>query len=116
MDLGTWILFGLVAVIGANQVVVRLPAVRRDRRWFWGINALDALVAGAVLTLGLPGLPPVAAWVVGLLLLLHVAQNLHLKATWDREDREEAIEEQRRERDRQRALREAEEAAGPEGT
>ena len=111
MDVSTAVIFGLVALIGANQVLVRLPWVREDPRLFWSINIVDLGVGVAVLALGLPGYghAPVVGWVVGLLLVMHVAQNLHLKGQWQQEARDAAKRQRDLERKQRRQAREASE-------
>ena len=111
MDVSTWVLFGLVVLIGANHLLVRIPRVRRDPRLFWAINVADIAVGLAVLAFGLPGYAstPVIGWVVGLLLVMHVAQNLQLRSSWEQAERAEAQAARERERKRMRQDREARE-------
>ncbi len=111
MDLSTLALFGLVALIGANQMLMRIPRLRKDLRLFWALNVLDLLAGAAVLVLGLPGYEhaPVVGWVVGLMLLMHIAQNMHQKYSWEQEEREAAQMERELERKRRRQDREEEE-------
>lgn len=105
MDLATWTILGLVALLSVNQAVMHVPAVR-DRAWaFWTVNLVDLLAGLGVLVFGLPGyehVPPVR-WIVGLLFILHVAQNLKLKSDRDAEARKarkaEILEERRRQQD-----------------
>lgn len=108
MDLNTWVLFGLVALIGANHVLVRVPWVRSIDALFWLLNLVDLGVGIAVLVLGLPGYAhaPAVGWVVGLLLVLHVAQNLYLRNQWAQELRREAQQQRDLERRRRRQERE----------
>lgn len=117
MDLSTWVVLGLAALIGANHVLVRLPWVRSNDALFWLLNLLDLGVGIAVLALGLPGYAhaPAVGWVVGLLLVLHVAQNLHLRGQWARETREAAQRQRDRERRRRRQEREARGMEGSDG-
>ena len=98
MDTTTWILFGVVLVIAANQLVVRIPLLIGSRTGFWGIQLLDITVALTLLIFGLPGFehfPPVRV-ILALLLLWHVAQNNHARTAWRRrrvqEQREEALD------------------------
>ncbi len=86
MDLTTWILFGVVLVIAANQLVVRIPVLIGSTAGFWGIQILDVGLAVAMLVFGLPGFehfPPVKV-ILALLLLWHVAQNNHARTAWSR--------------------------------
>ena len=99
MDLSTTVLFAVVILIALNQALMRLPIMRSQRWFFWLTQFVNLGVAAAVIVLGLPGfehVPPVRV-VIGLLLVMHLAQNLRLRMRWDREARE-AEEEQRRER------------------
>lgn len=78
MDLGTAALFAIVALLGINQVVLRVPALLRSRAVFFGLLVLEIAMGSAILVLGLPGFEgvPGVTWAVGLLFFLHVAQNL----------------------------------------
>ncbi|MBX2803226.1 MAG: hypothetical protein KTR31_36435 [Myxococcales bacterium] len=109
MDQSNWVLFGLVALIGANQLLVRMPVVRSQPLAFWALNVVDLVVGGLVLGFGLPGYDhaPIVSWVVGLLLVLHVAQNLQLRSSWEQEKRKEAQAERDAERKARRQAREA---------
>lgn len=111
MDLSTAVLFALVALIGVNQVVVRSRLARDHSRVFWGVTVLDLLVGIGVLVLGLPGFEamPAVSWVVGLLFVMHVAQNLMLRNDWEQADRDAARAERDEERKRRRQEREARE-------
>lgn len=113
MDLSTGVLFALVALIGVNQVVVRSPPAREIPAVFWGLTLLDLLAGVAVAFLGLPGFErtPAVSWVVGLLLVLHVAQNLVLRNAWEQAERDEARAERDAERKARRQAREEEELA-----
>lgn len=119
MDLSTAVLFGLVAIIGINQVLVRTRVAREHSKVFWGLTIADLLAGIAVLVLGLPGFEatPVVSWVVGLLLVMHVAQNLMLRNQWEQEARDDARaarDEERKQRRQDREARELEEAASGE--
>ncbi len=116
MDQSTAVLFALVGLIGVNQVAVRTP-LARERAWvFWAITLVDRRAGVAVLVVGLPGFGhiPAVSWVVGLLLVLHVAQNLMLRNGWEQEDRDEARAERDEERKRRRQEREERELADGE--
>ena len=112
MDLSTGVLFALVALIGANQFVVRSPPARSIPALFWGLTVFDLVAGGAVVALGLPGFErtPAVSWVVGLMLVMHVAQNLVLRAQWEQEVRDEAKAERDAERKARRQARDEEEA------
>lgn len=113
MDWSTAVLFGLVAVLGTNHFVIRTPWARNNAAVFWSINILDVVLGSVVLVFGLPGFESMQAisWVVGLLLVAHVAQNLQLRAQWGEEERREAKAERDEERKRLRQEREAREAS-----
>jgi hypothetical protein len=86
MDTTTWMLFGVVLVLAANQLVVRIPLLIGSKTGFWGIQLLDISLAVALLIFGLPGFehyPPVRV-ILALLLLWHVAQNNHALTAWRR--------------------------------
>ena len=78
MDIGTTVLFAVVAVLGANQALVRFPAVRGIPALFWTMQVGNLLMSVYVLFIGLPGFDhvPVVNWVVGLMVLSHVAHNM----------------------------------------
>ena len=111
MDLNTAILFALVAIIGANQVLVRSRAARDSDKVFWALTGGDLVLGVLVLVVGLPGFEgmPVASYVVGLLFVMHVAQNLMLRNEWAQAARDEARAERDEERKRRRQEREARE-------
>lgn len=105
------VLLGLVLLLALNQVAVRVPFVTQRAWAFWGITALSGVAGLLVLVLGLPGfehVPPVR-FMVGLLFLLHVAQNLKLRADRDAAERERRREEILAERRRLQEEREEEE-------
>jgi uncharacterized membrane protein len=114
VDLSTAIVLGLAALIGSNQVLVRVPQVRRIGWLFWGLCIVDLVVGCAVLIGGLPGYEafPAINWVVGLLLVMHVALNLQLRAQWEQEARREAQDARDVERQRMRDERDALDAEG----
>lgn len=87
MDLGTTVLFAVVALLALNQVVMRVPALQRRGGVFFTLIGAEILVGAAILVLGLPGLErvPAARWVVGLLFLAHAAQNLNVRTRMLRE-------------------------------
>jgi len=106
MDTTTWILFGVVLVIAANQLVVRIPLLIGSKTGFWGIQLLDVALATALLMFGLPGFehfPPVRV-ILALLLLWHVAQNNQARTAWRRR-----MVQERREEELDRRVRSVEE-------
>jgi len=116
MDTSSAVLFGLVAIIGINQVAVRTRLARDRSAVFWGLTFIDLIAGIVVLVLGLPGFEhvPVVSWVVGLLLVMHVAQNLMLRNGWEQEEREDAKAARDEERKVRRQDREARELAEAE--
>lgn len=110
MDWSTGVLFLLAAVLGLNHVVIRTPWARNTPAVFWAINFVDLGLGSLVLVFGLPGFESmqIISWVVGLLLVAHVAQNLQLRSMWVEQERHAA----QRERDEVRKqMRQAREAA-----
>lgn len=119
MDTSTAVLFALVAIIGINQVAVRTRLAREKSGVFWALTIGDLLAGIAVLVFGLPGFEhmEVVSWVVGLLLVMHVANNLMLRNGWEQEAREEAKaarDEERKRRRQEREEREVQEAEAAE--
>lgn len=102
MELSESVLLGVITVLALNQAAVRLPAVY-ERPWaFWLVNLIDLVAGLGILIFGLPGFdhaPPVR-FVVGLLFLMHIGQNLKLQSDRDADARdrrrEEILEERRR--------------------
>ncbi len=97
MDRGTQTLLSVALLLALNNALVRLPGLGRRPVLFWGIQGLDLLVAGWLLWRGVPGFEamPAIGWMLGLLLVLHVVQNIrHLRAV-QRRDRDDAQREQR---------------------
>ena len=93
-------LAALVALIAVNYVVPR-TAIARSHPWvFWAINGLDLAVGLGALLFGVPGFEgkPLVRFMVGLLVLLHLAQNFQVKTRWDAEDRMDRLEHELRER------------------
>lgn len=87
MDPATWALFGVVGLFLLNQVVMRVPALRRRLFVFYPLLWLDVGVGTAVILYGLPGFgdAPAVRWVLGLLLFVHAVQNLALRRRWEAE-------------------------------
>ncbi len=97
MDLNTSVLLGLVAILALNQALVRIPALERRSTLFWGLQFLDIFIGSAVLIFGLPGFEhaPAVGWVVGLLFVMHVAQNMKIRSDRKQEERRAMIDEER---------------------
>ncbi|MCB9665169.1 MAG: hypothetical protein H6732_13750 [Alphaproteobacteria bacterium] len=81
MTFADGVLFAVVILIAANHLVLRVERLVRSDLAFWSVCTLDVLAGTAVLGVGLPGLEAVrpASWVLGLLLFLHVAQNVSVR-------------------------------------
>lgn len=115
MNAATYALFAIVAVLGINQTVMRIPALMRMAWLFWAVITLDVVLASVILWYGVPGLGtfPAVKYVIGPLFLLHVAQNISARLGMEEESRRARIARERAEweadRDRRRAEEEAEE-------
>lgn len=101
MDLNTALLVGLATVFAINQVAMRVERFARDPRVFWGVQVLDILVAGGLILVGLPGFErfPLVPPLMGLMLVMHAAQNHQIRAKWhqlEKEQLEEAEAEEER--------------------
>ena len=78
MDLGTWILVGVVAVLGINRFLVHLPGWHQRRAVFWAVQLANLATACFMIVAGVPGLPGLARyvnWVIALLFVFHIVQN-----------------------------------------
>lgn len=94
-------LFGLIGLIALNYVIPRTSYARRYPALFWTINGLDLAVGLVVLMFGLPGFEgkPLVRLMIGLLVMLHLAQNFQAKTRWAAEDRLDRLEKERAERE-----------------
>lgn len=98
MDLSTAVMFGFVSLIALNYTIPRVDAVRRYPALFWGINGLNAAAAVGLLLFGGGVVQPIVRFLIGLVLLMHLAQNFAVRARWDSEARQERLEEEYRAR------------------
>jgi hypothetical protein len=91
---------GFFGVLVLNTVLVRLPVAREYPWLFWAINGINAVVGIGVLLFGVPGFEghPLVRFLVGLAILMHLAQNFAVKSRWDSEDRMERLDAEMRER------------------
>lgn len=91
MDLSSGVILAVVGVLGLNQLVMRVGALRARSAVFWSLQLVDVLVGSAVLVFGLPGFESmkVISWMVGLLVFFHVIMNNNQRAQWLREQRQE---------------------------
>lgn len=89
MDPGTRTLISIALLLALNNAIVRLPFLHGRPLLFWAVQALDALAAGVLIWRGIPGFEemPAIGWMLGLLLILHIAQNLRWLADQRREAR-----------------------------
>ena len=78
----TTTLGAIVLLIAINQVIVKMPFMRRQQWLFWTIQIANLAIALVVLTVGLPGLVSAARWIVGALFLFHLVQNLQTRTHW----------------------------------
>jgi hypothetical protein len=95
MDVSLYSLFGVTAVLGVNQLLLRIVIFRESRGGFLIVQSLNITMSVFVLVLGLPGYEsqPVVSWVVGLLFLAHAGQNGRLQDQWERGRRRRIAEE-----------------------
>jgi uncharacterized protein YhhL (DUF1145 family) len=100
VDVGNWVVIGLVGLVAINYLVPRIELVRRVPALFWAINVIDLVVGLAVLLFGVPGFEshPIVRFMIGLLVLMHLAQNFALKSRWESEDRMDRLDEELRAR------------------
>ena len=78
MDTETTLIFVVVALLGLNHLVFRLPGWERRRMVFWTLQMLNLSTATALMAVGIPGFIGAARainWVLGLLLILHIVTN-----------------------------------------
>jgi hypothetical protein len=87
IDLSTRILLSIALLLGLNNAVVRLPFLQDRVLLFWAVQFIDLGVCIALLVIGIPGFEdmPAISYMLGLLFLLHVAQNLRWRAQRRRE-------------------------------
>ena len=110
-----------VAVIAANQAVLRLAVLCRSPWAFWPLQVFNLAIACYLFLYGIPGFEAdYARWfgiVIGLLLIFRIVQNNMLRQRYLRAEIEEEREEERRERARElaeRLARESEEGGSPD--
>ncbi|MEQ1565878.1 MAG: hypothetical protein ABMA64_09600 [Myxococcota bacterium] len=100
MDVGSQVVFGLGIVMMVNLVVPRLGWVRDYPALFWAINGVNAAVGLGALVVGVPGFEghPIVRFMVGLAMLMHLAQNFAAKSRWEAEDRMARLDDELRAR------------------
>lgn len=81
MTLDVGVLFAVVILLGLNQAMMRVDALWRRSAVFFGTTILMILAGTWVLAVGMPGFEhlPAVRWVLGLLLFMHVAQDLSVR-------------------------------------
>lgn len=96
MDLGTRTLLSVALLLALNNAIVRVPWLQHRVFLFVAVQVLDALVAGWLYWRGIPGFEeiPAISWMLGLLLVLHLVQNVR----WFRLLRDERDEDAAHER------------------
>jgi len=84
MDDSTMVLLGVVGVITANQLVLRVGALRSRAVIFWALQVLNMVVIVYLMVWRLPGFEgfPIMSWVLGLLLAFRVIQNNGLRSRY----------------------------------
>jgi len=94
-------LFLIVAIIGTNQLVMRIPALYRRSTSFWSLQVMVLSMGLYVLVRGMPGfehVPPLR-WVLGLIFITHAVQNLRIRQRYQAEERSASHEADRAERE-----------------
>lgn len=111
MDLGTRTLLLIVAILGINQAAMRIERFQGDDRVYWTVQAVDLVLATGIIVFGLPGFEhlPAVSIVVGLVFVMHVAQNYNMRALRQRDERNAEREEIEAEAKRNRDTRAPEE-------
>lgn len=89
MSEGNLFIGGFVALVLSNYLVTRTEIPRRFPALFWLVCGLDAVLAVVVFIFGVPGLhqSPMVRLVLGLVILMHLAQNFQVRTRWASEDR-----------------------------
>ena len=78
MNSGDAFLFGVVAALATNHVLLRIPGWERRRALFYGVQLLNLTAGTWVMAMGIPGLDgplKVFNWVFGLLFIARTVQN-----------------------------------------
>lgn len=78
MDLPTTLLLVVVAILGLNHMVLRIPGWHQRRVVFWALQLLNLVAAVLLMAVGIPGFAGATKainWVLGLLLILHIVTN-----------------------------------------
>lgn len=94
----------VIAVIAANQLVLRVAALRQSPWVFWGVQAINLVIACGLIVWPLPGFGPYAqlvSWILALMLVFRIIQNNLTRTRYLRR----AVEDERAEEKRIRAQR-----------
>ena len=94
----------VIAVIAANQLVLRVAALRQSPWVFWGVQAINLIIACGLIVWPLPGFGPYAqlvSWILALMLVFRIIQNNLTRTRYLRR----AVEDERAEEKRIRAQR-----------
>ena len=78
MTPGDWLFFAVVAALGTNHVILRLPGWEQRPLLFWLVQGLNLGAAVFLLTAGLPGFDgdlQVVNYVIALLFVIRTVQN-----------------------------------------
>jgi hypothetical protein len=96
IDLGTQTLLSIALLLALNNAVVRVGWMRHRPVLFYAVQGLDVFVAAWLFWRGIPGFEhiPAISWMLGLLLILHVVQNVR----WIRSVRAELGKDEDKER------------------
>ena len=91
MDLTNIVLAAVVAVMLANQLIMRRGRVVSPAP-FWGLQAALVVVAALVVLAPMPKFERFALvpWTLAALLAIHLIQNLSLRARWQDQARRDA--------------------------
>jgi len=105
MPVTTTLFLLIVALIAANQVILRVAALRSSPWVFWGLQIVNLAVACWILLFGLPGFDHIrfVSWIFGLLILFRIVQNNGLRSRYLRTAQLDAREEEKREQIREMA-------------
>ncbi len=100
MDQDTYALFAVVVALGLNFLLMRI-AFQRGMVWLMLVlQVLQVTIGFGVIIYGLPGFEhaPAVKWVVGLVFILHAADNIRLRTRMARRssDARRRIEEAQR--------------------
>jgi hypothetical protein len=91
VDVSLYSLFGVVIVLGVNQLLLRWSVFRDSLRGFLAVQTINITMSILILSVGLPGYgsQPAISWVVGLSFLAHTGQNGRMQSKWQRRRRQQ---------------------------